>query len=175
MSTNRTLGVPEEPISCKKIPGVSPSHVRPPITGEDAVPPSTALSLALASSSPITGEDGARILTVAAPNRVPIPFFALPSHRPPHTLALAYSPSRRTHPHRRARSFAVGRVARFLKTGHYAQRVSFDAPVYLFAVLEYLAAEVLELARHIQLAVRNDQELSRLLGEVRSLLGAVRT
>ncbi|KAF3662706.1 Histone H2AX [Capsicum annuum] len=73
--------------------------------------------------------------------------------------------------------FPVSRIARFLKKGHYAQRVGSGSPIYLSAVLEYLAAELLELARnaardnkkymivsrHIQLAVRNDEELSKLL------------
>lgn len=40
--------------------------------------------------------------------------------------------------------FPVGRIARFLKKGRYAQRVGSGSPVYLSAVLEYLAAEVLE-------------------------------
>ncbi|KAM3239466.1 hypothetical protein P3L10_014500 [Capsicum annuum] len=39
--------------------------------------------------------------------------------------------------------FPVGRVARWLKKGKYAERVSAGAPVYLSAVLEYLAAEVI--------------------------------
>ncbi|XP_021906846.1 histone H2AX-like [Carica papaya] len=83
--------------------------------------------------------------------------------------------------------FPVGRVARFLKKGRYAERVGSGSPVYLSAVLEYLAAEVLELAgnaardnkknrivpRHIQLAVRNDEELSKLLGGVTIANGGV--
>lgn len=41
--------------------------------------------------------------------------------------------------------FPVGRIARFLKAGKYAERVGAGAPVYLAAVLEYLAAEVISL------------------------------
>lgn len=39
--------------------------------------------------------------------------------------------------------FPVGRIARYLKKGRYAIRYGSGAPVYLAAVLEYLAAEVI--------------------------------
>ena len=83
--------------------------------------------------------------------------------------------------------FPVGRIGRYLKLGKYATRLGAGAPVYLAAVLEYLCAEILELAgnaardnkksriipRHIQLAVRNDEELNKLLGGVTIASGGV--
>ena len=83
--------------------------------------------------------------------------------------------------------FPVGRIGRYLKKGKYATRLGAGAPVYLAAVLEYLCAEILELAgnaardnkktrivpRHIQLAVRNDEELNKLLGSVTIASGGV--
>lgn len=38
--------------------------------------------------------------------------------------------------------FPVGRIGRYLKNGRYSKRIGTGAPVYLAAVLEYLAAEV---------------------------------
>jgi histone H2A len=83
--------------------------------------------------------------------------------------------------------FPVGRVARYMRRQNLASRLGGGAPVYLAAVLEYLCAEILELAgnaardnkrtrigpRHLQLAVRNDEELNILLGNVTIASGGV--
>lgn len=83
--------------------------------------------------------------------------------------------------------FPVGRIHRLLRKGNYAERVGGGAPVYLAAVLEYLVAELLELAgnasrdnnrrtispRHLQLAIRNDEELNKLLSGVTIAEGGV--
>ena len=83
--------------------------------------------------------------------------------------------------------FPVGRIHRLLRKGNYGERIGAGAPVYLAAVLEYLSAEILELAgnaardnkktriipRHLQLAVRNDEELNKLLAGVTIAQGGV--
>eukprot|EP00927_Polykrikos_kofoidii_P056023 TRINITY_DN50200_c0_g1_i1.p1 TRINITY_DN50200_c0_g1~~TRINITY_DN50200_c0_g1_i1.p1 ORF type:complete len:219 (+),score=52.35 TRINITY_DN50200_c0_g1_i1:115-771(+) len=83
-----------------------------------------------------------------------------------------------TRSHRAGVQFPVGRVHRYLK--HYIcqnARVGGTAGVYVAAVMEYLSAEVLELAgnaakevrakrltpRHLQLAIRSDDELDALV------------
>jgi len=71
----------------------------------------------------------------------------------------------------------VGRIARLLKAGRYSDRIGRGAPVFLASVLEYLTAELVELAgaaakdadkkritpRYINLAIRGDDEFGTLL------------
>ena len=81
----------------------------------------------------------------------------------------------------------MGRIHRYLKNGRFAKRLGVGTAIYLAAVLEYLTAEILELAgnaardnkrrriipRHVQLAVRNDEELNKLLAGVTVASGGV--
>ncbi|XP_026888663.1 core histone macro-H2A.1 isoform X4 [Electrophorus electricus] len=83
--------------------------------------------------------------------------------------------------------FPVGRMLRYIKRGLPKYRIGVGAPVYMAAVLEYLTAEILELAgnaardnkkgrvtpRHILLAVANDEELNQLLKGVTIAAGGV--
>ncbi|KAG5679968.1 hypothetical protein PVAND_009503 [Polypedilum vanderplanki] len=81
--------------------------------------------------------------------------------------------------------FPTGRIKRYLKNSKIANRVSVGSAVYCSAILEYLVAEILELAsnaarennrtritpRHLNLAIRNDEELSRLVGNQTVIAG----
>ncbi|XP_022873903.1 uncharacterized protein LOC111392732 [Olea europaea var. sylvestris] len=76
--------------------------------------------------------------------------------------------------------FPVGRITGFLSNRKFDERVDAGALVCLSAILEYLVIEVLELTgneardkkknriapRHKQLAVKIDEDLSKLLGNV---------
>ncbi|XP_045327748.1 histone H2A-Bbd type 1-like isoform X2 [Leopardus geoffroyi] len=73
--------------------------------------------------------------------------------------------------------FPVSRVERLLREGRYARRLSTSTPVFLTAVLEYLTANILELAgkealdshkmritpEHVQRALGSNQHLRGLL------------
>ncbi|CAE7384594.1 HTA1 [Symbiodinium pilosum] len=82
--------------------------------------------------------------------------------------------------------FPVAKVRNLLRESGYG-RVSQDASIYLTGVMEYVVAEILELAgnsakehkkqriipRNIQLAIRNDEELNKYMANVTIKSGGV--
>ncbi|KAL4708728.1 hypothetical protein ACJJTC_002563 [Scirpophaga incertulas] len=87
---------------------------------------------------------------------------------------------RRTKSARSGLIYPVPRIQKSLIKGKYAKRCGYGSAIFLTAVLEYLSCEILELSknaavccnrktispRHILLAIRNDEELNKLLGGV---------
>ena len=83
--------------------------------------------------------------------------------------------------------FPVGRCQRLIKQGRYATQVGVGAGIFSAAVLEYLTCEILELAgnaaeehkkktiapRHLQLAIRNDEELNKVMAMSTIAMGGV--
>lgn len=81
----------------------------------------------------------------------------------------------------------VSRIHRYLRNGKLANRIGSGAPVYLAAILEYLLAEIIDTAavvtlqnnkrritsRFLNLAIRNDNEMDKLLSQVHICKGGV--
>ncbi|KAG4427355.1 histone H2A.Z [Cadophora sp. M221] len=93
-------------------------------------------------------------------------------------VVIAVRSKRQSHSSKAGLQFPCGRVKRFLKNHTKKRmRVGAKAAVYVTAVLEYLTAEILELAgnaakdlkvkrispRHLLLAIRGDEELDNLI------------
>ena len=81
--------------------------------------------------------------------------------------------------------FPVGRLNRYIKQGRYSERSSTSSGAFMAAVLEYITAEILELAgdlchnankktitpKHINLGIRTDAELFKLFHNVQIIEG----
>jgi histone H2A len=106
----------------------------------------------------------------------------------PKTTTMAEKKSGPKPAHRRAGlQFPVGRISTRMRKSISAKRMQKQAAVYMAAVMEYTAAEILELAgkiavthkkiritpRHITLAISQDEELDKFLGNFKIAGGGV--
>jgi histone H2A len=76
--------------------------------------------------------------------------------------------------------YPTGRLNRLFKQGRYSDRYSRSAGIFMAGVLEYITAEIIELAgsvceenkkktiapKHLNLAVRSDPELNKLMHSI---------
>ena len=83
--------------------------------------------------------------------------------------------------------FPVGRCNSAIRRGRYASKVGVGGGIFMAAVLEYVTCEILELAgnacaehkkkqitpRHIMLAMKNDEELNKLISATTISTGGV--
>lgn len=91
-----------------------------------------------------------------------------------------HSKKSRTASSRAGTLFPVGRLNRLMRTGRYSTRLGGSAGAFMAGVLEYLTAEICELAgniceqnkkktispKHLNLGIRSDEELNKLMCEV---------
>ena len=83
--------------------------------------------------------------------------------------------------------FSVNSIFRRLAKGRFSNRISISAAVGIAATIEYLTVEILDLAginaekdgrkiepRHIQLAIRNDEELTQMCANMQITQGSVK-
>ena len=82
-------------------------------------------------------------------------------------------------------NFPIGRVARYLREGHYAPSIGVKGAVSLSAILEYIVFELLDtvipivkedkmtriMPRHIVKAVREDDDLREFYGKTNTVFG----
>ncbi|XP_045144891.1 histone H2A-Bbd type 1-like [Echinops telfairi] len=100
----------------------------------------------------------------------------MPGHRRAHRFH-RHRRSFLSRSHRAELQFPVSRVERLLREGSYAQRLSSATPVFFAGVLEYLIANILEMAsneahvnhriritpEHVESAMDNNPQLTRLV------------
>ncbi|WVF72350.1 hypothetical protein IAT40_007165 [Kwoniella sp. CBS 6097] len=84
-------------------------------------------------------------------------------------------------------TFPVARLQRYLRQGRYARTIATSAAIFMAGTIEYLIAEIAEMAgnaardnktktikpRHLKLAIANDEDFSQVIGKATIAQGGV--